>query len=364
MPKPLITALINTYNHERFIERAILSVLEQDLPPAEMEIIVVDDGSTDRTPKIASKFESRLRLIRKKNGGQASAFNVALPEAKAECVAFLDGDDWWARGKVKAVLEAFEKYPDIAAVGHGYFEVHDDSPPTEMLVPSTPLMLDLSSAEAARIADPGRMLLGTSRLSVRREVLRRIGPIPTELIFCADTPIYSLALAQGGALILDQPLCYYRLHAGNLSKHGPEDKSRQKRNFELLKFLLTLLPQRLAELGVPRDIIAAFLESDRIELARFQLQSDEGGRWKTLRTEMQAFHSSHKEETTGHKIFRGFLGALALLVGPQRFYDLRNWYAKQGDLQRLREVFGKAEPAIPPMLFQRRPVSTRARKTR
>src|SRR5438309_1296284 len=95
MAKPFVTALIDTYNHEAFIEKAIESVLQQEFPPADREIIVVDDGSTDHTPEIVHKFEPRVRLLRKQNGGQASAFNAAIPECNGEVVAFLDGDDWW-----------------------------------------------------------------------------------------------------------------------------------------------------------------------------------------------------------------------------------------------------------------------------
>ena len=75
---PNVTVLIDTYNHERFIERAIASVLEQDMPMDGVEILVVDDGSTDRTPEIVRRFEPRVRLIRKPNGGQASAFNLGF----------------------------------------------------------------------------------------------------------------------------------------------------------------------------------------------------------------------------------------------------------------------------------------------
>src|SRR5437879_495363 len=106
MRKPFVSVLIDTYNHERFIEEAIVSVLEQDFPASEREIIVVDDGSTDRAPAVIRKFEPQIRLLRKQNGGQASAFNVGIPECTGEIVAFLDGDDWWAPGKLRAVADA------------------------------------------------------------------------------------------------------------------------------------------------------------------------------------------------------------------------------------------------------------------
>ena len=77
--KPLVTALVDTYNHERYIEQALVSVLEQGLSPSELEIVVVDDGSTDKTPSIIKKFLPRIKYLRKDNGGQASAFNRAFP---------------------------------------------------------------------------------------------------------------------------------------------------------------------------------------------------------------------------------------------------------------------------------------------
>ena len=90
---PSVTVLIDTYNHERFIERAIRSVLEQDMPMDDVEILVVDDGSSDRTPEIVLQFEPRVRLIRKVNGGQASAFNLGFAHARGAIISTLDGDD-------------------------------------------------------------------------------------------------------------------------------------------------------------------------------------------------------------------------------------------------------------------------------
>ena len=84
--KPTVTALVDTFNHERYIEQALVSVLEQGLSASELEIVVVDDGSTDRTPSIIQKFLPRVKYLRKKNGGQASAFNAAFPEISGQMV--------------------------------------------------------------------------------------------------------------------------------------------------------------------------------------------------------------------------------------------------------------------------------------
>ena len=82
MPRPFVSAVIDTYNHEAFIEQAVASVLDQDFPASDREIVVVDDGSTDRTPQILAKFGSQIRVLHKSNGGQASAFNLAIPECQ------------------------------------------------------------------------------------------------------------------------------------------------------------------------------------------------------------------------------------------------------------------------------------------
>src|ERR1700740_2878765 len=120
--KPLVTALIDAYNHENYIEQALLSILEQGLSAGELEIVVVDDGSTDRTASIVEKFKSRVKLIRKPNGGQASAFNAGFAESRGDMIAMLDGDDWWASKKLQTVLKAFDLNPDVAGVSHGYYE--------------------------------------------------------------------------------------------------------------------------------------------------------------------------------------------------------------------------------------------------
>src|ERR1700722_4203120 len=123
MSKPFVTVLIDTYNHAGFIAEAIESVLQQDFSGESMEILVVDDGSSDGTAEVVGKFAPRVRLISKANGGQASAFNAGIPEARGKIVAFLDGDDWWAAGKLEKVLAAFGDDPRVGLVGHGFTEM-------------------------------------------------------------------------------------------------------------------------------------------------------------------------------------------------------------------------------------------------
>ena len=357
MTTPRISVLIDTHNQERYIEQAIVSVLEQDFPAEEVEILVVDDGSTDRTPEIVGKFVPRVRYLRKENGGQASAFNACIAELHGDIVSFLDGDDWWAKEKLTAIAEAFERNPEIAAVGHGFYEVHDDKPPREMFVPARTCRLDLTSIDAARLADAGLTLLGTSRLSVRREILNRIGPVPLEVVFF-DAPVFSFALALGGALILDRPLCYYRQHSQNLWAPLAMDPATQRRRFERLGFLLSYVPPRLAEFGVAADVIDAFVESPRVEFERAKLQFGEGGRWQVFRTESRRFRAQYERPSLGYVFFTWIVLSCALLLSPRRFYGLLDWYSRN-NIKRIRNMIGRAQPKVPPASFHRVPVSPR-----
>jgi glycosyltransferase involved in cell wall biosynthesis len=352
MTEPLISVFINTYNHEQYIEQAIASVVEQDCPASEVEILVVDDGSADNTPTIIKKFGARVRSIRKENGGQISAYNIALPELRGQIVAFLDGDDWWPKEKLGAIVEAFEAHPGIAAVGHGFYEVSDIDHPPEMYVPEKTCLLDLSSANAARFATEGLILLGTSRLSVRRRLLDRVGPLPEGAVFF-DAPVYTLALASGGALVLERPLCYYRRHARNLWSPVEMDASTQRRRLDRLGFLLGYTQLRLVEFGVPKDIVDAFLESPRLDCERGKLQFGEAqGRWNVFRTESRRFRAQYKNPSLGYRLFQCAVYASALILPPRHFYRLLDWYGRK-NLKRYRDLLGKPKPKLGAFLRRR-----------
>src|ERR1700730_6920327 len=148
---PIVSVLVNTFNHELFIAKALSSVVEQDFfPAAETEIIVVDDGSTDLTPEIVRQFLPRIKFIRKQNGGQVSAVLEGLAHATGEIIAFLDGDDWWAPDKLSKVVDAFDRHPQVAAVGHGYYEGNEQGTSIRAITTGSEYRLSCETAELAR----------------------------------------------------------------------------------------------------------------------------------------------------------------------------------------------------------------------
>jgi glycosyltransferase involved in cell wall biosynthesis len=110
---PKISVIVPTYNRERFIIKAIDSILNQTYK--DYEIIVVDDGSTDETKKALQAY-SQIKYIFQDNGGVSSARNTGIMAAKGEWVAFLDSDDEWTEDYLSVQMEQVKEFPQ--AVGH------------------------------------------------------------------------------------------------------------------------------------------------------------------------------------------------------------------------------------------------------
>lgn len=116
LPKQVaISVVIPAYNAEAFICRALESALRQTLPP--VEILVVDDGSNDQTAKLAEQYDPRVQVIRKANGGPASARNAGIERANSEWIALLDADDFWLPSKLEKQVRVIE--PGVALVHSG-----------------------------------------------------------------------------------------------------------------------------------------------------------------------------------------------------------------------------------------------------
>ena len=342
---PIVSVLVNTFNHELFIAKALSSVVEQDFPAAETEIIVVDDGSTDLTPEIVRQFLPRIKFIRKQNGGQVSALLEGLAHATGEIIAFLDGDDWWTQDKLTKVIDAFNRHPQIAAVGHGYYEVNQQGASIRTMAVESECRLSCETPESARHAANLRVFGGTSRMAIRRKALDHLLPIPLILPFF-DNFIFSQAIALSGAALLPDLLCHYRLHSKNLYASDSFDEQRFRGRLELLRCLFEHLAPRLKTLGVSSSTISAFLEADQIGAKRLSLALDGGMPIETFRVELSAFRSAYRDPDMGYSLFKMLVLFVTLIMPPKTFYRLQRWYTQRG-LMRFRERIGRARLTVP-----------------
>jgi len=109
---PQFSVIIPTYNRQKFLRKAVATVLSQTVE--DWELIIVDDGSTDATAAMVSGYEdARIRFVVQENRGPAAARNHGLRLATAPWVAFLDSDDWWLPEKLQRAREFMERYPEV-----------------------------------------------------------------------------------------------------------------------------------------------------------------------------------------------------------------------------------------------------------
>jgi Glycosyl transferase family 2 len=336
LAKPSISVLIDTYNHERFIEKAINSVLEQSFPVAEREIIVVDDGSTDRTPQIVQRFEPRLRYIRKENGGQASAFNVGIPECRGQIIAFLDGDDYWLPGKLERVADVFGKNSAVGLVGHAIKESLPDGQ-ERVSAPAKDEKLRINSVESARLFRLRKSFLGTSRMTMRAEIARRILPVPESLVFEADEYLFTLAAAMSEAVILREALTCYVIHGSNLYMSAGSGRAGLRRKQQVMAALASSLREALWAQSLATEIVDCVVEIVQAEADQFRLMLDGGAPWQTVRAENKLFKILHSDASRSQAFFRAVSMIPALLLPPRWFYASRQWLGKTTWYRKMRQ---------------------------
>ena len=224
--KPLVSVIIDTYNYGHFIEEAIDSVLNQNFPLGNLEIIVVDDGSTDDTHEKVKKYKDKIHYIYKNNGGQASALNVGIEKAKGEIIAFLDSDDYWDPHKLEVVVAGFQKYESVDIIYHDLHLIDNQRNIIKTLFGSLyPCLEKRKDAYGHKHVNLGKYLKGksevvqtsTSGMSIRTRCLKKIVPIPEHYRICADgyMHIFSQFHARDFFLI-KEPLGCYRIHEKNL----------------------------------------------------------------------------------------------------------------------------------------------------
>jgi glycosyltransferase involved in cell wall biosynthesis len=343
MKEPRVTVLIDTYNYGRFIEEAIESVLSQDFPVDQVEVLVVDDGSTDDTSHRVEKYGSRIEYFRKPNGGQASALNFGIAKAKGEIVALLDADDSWLPGKLKRIDEEFAGHPEIGMVYHRLLELNSESNEQKEAE---------FRALSGFLPDKPEDLFWyvpypTSCLAFRRKFLEQVLPIPEALRIQADGYLGVCIVFLAPVLAVPECLAVYRIHGQNLYYGDGAAIPAERRE------------QRIMTRQVLIDGVQSWLSGNgydlsrkevRVFLTRWRLYQD-GERFLLNPPGRAQFftHLMRYSHCYGSRVPRrlrviNYLNAFgALVTGYRHFHLLEDWRVKA--TRSLRRMLGPSVPS-------------------
>ncbi|MFM1920914.1 MAG: hypothetical protein RLZZ303_2548 [Candidatus Hydrogenedentota bacterium] len=264
--RPLVSVLLSSYNYASFLPEAIASVYAQSYGP--LELIVVDDGSSDDSPAVIREWVARspvpVETIFQPNGGQASAWNAGFSKCRGELVCLLDSDDTWRPGKVEAMVHLAQEYPEA-----GLYQHQLDNAAGQLKKPrliSRDILRDWMSVGAVdvrRRADLVAVYLPSTGLMARREVLEHVFPIPEQLITCPDAYLTRMCCLYGPLQSCDEVLGSWREHGQNAGKSV-------RFSFENY-WLPTVMPainEGFAACGVPVSFVDATPLDDKAGLIR------------------------------------------------------------------------------------------------
>ena len=321
MARPLVTVLIDTYNYGHYVEEAIESVLSQDFSPQQMEVLVVDDGSTDDTAERVRKYDRRIQYLWKPNGGQASAFNFGLERARGEIVAFLDADDYWLPGKLQRIAQEFETHPDAGMVYHKIREFHSQRGVFED--GGLPLLSGFLPSNAKDLLS--YVLYPTSFLAFRRSALQPLLPIPEKLTIQADAHLSGLVVFL--APIVGVPECFavYRVHGQNLfADPSRASKPRCELRLKTRRTLVNGMKVWLDERGydVRQSGLHAFFKQWDLVQEKDEFAAAPPGRVKISRHLMQYAHFYAPQLTWRHRAVTYANAAGSLVVGYKNVHLL------------------------------------------
>lgn len=216
MHRPLrVSIILNNYNYGRFLGQAIDSALRQTYHP--VEVIVVDDGSTDDSRALMASYGETVTCVLKENGGQASALNAGFERSRGEVVIFLDADDALLPHIVERVVAVFRACPQVVKVQYRLEEMQASGAPTGRVRPPWGRAMPAGDLRAQVLAFPDDIpWQPTSGNAFAAGVLRQIFPVPEQdYRLCADYYLSNLSPLFGDAFSLDEVGGYYRVHGEN-----------------------------------------------------------------------------------------------------------------------------------------------------
>jgi glycosyltransferase involved in cell wall biosynthesis len=222
--RPDVSVIIPAYNSGGLVRASIDSALNQR--GVTLEVIVVDDGSTDDTVRIVESYGDAVRCIRQRNQGAYVARNNAAATARGEWLAFLDADDLWVADKLLKQLQLAD--PEIGLIYCDYTHLNSSN------------RVRGRASDAAELVQGtifDRLLvdnfIGTSTVLMRTRVFNELGGFATDITGCADWDMWlRYAVSDREVRVHPEPLAAYRWHAGQMSKSFA---ARQRNRLEVIQ---------------------------------------------------------------------------------------------------------------------------------
>jgi glycosyltransferase involved in cell wall biosynthesis len=213
--EPRVSIVVTNYNYERFLQRALDSALGQR--DADVEVIVVDDGSTDGSRDIIARNGDRVGAILQDRQGQKSAFNAGLAAATGDILMFLDADDLLEPDTAAAVASAFAVHPEVGRVTFRLEVVDEAGRPAGVQLPSAEVPLPHGDVRRKALSFPDDLAWPpTSGNAFAAWVLHRVMPLPLdEERTGADYDLHALTPLLAPVLAIDRVGGAYRLHGRN-----------------------------------------------------------------------------------------------------------------------------------------------------
>ena len=200
---PLVSVVVPVFNGERFLREAVQSVLDQQYSP--VEIIVIDDGSTDGTASVARSLPEPVRYLHQTNQGPSAARNRGIEQAQGSLIAFADADDLWQAQKLKLQLPYLIEDPTIDIVLGRIQQVRLSE-------------ADNGETRADEFADPAFSVnLGSA--VIRKSVFDRVGLFDETMRYSEDVDWFMRAREAGAAVVtIDAVTLLYRHHEQNMTR--------------------------------------------------------------------------------------------------------------------------------------------------
>jgi glycosyltransferase involved in cell wall biosynthesis len=205
---PLISVIISAYNADKYLLESVNSILKQE--SANLELIIINDGSTDNTPVLLNQIkesDSRVRIINQENKGLASSLNRGIQISKGDYIARMDADDIAVSSRLSSQLDFLENVKDIDIIG-SYVEAFGDSKVRIWAFPETKEDCDAALLFLNPLAHPAVMF--------RRRILEDIGLYDLSFNYDQDYELWARASASHGISNLKNVLLKYRIHGNQM----------------------------------------------------------------------------------------------------------------------------------------------------